>query len=590
MPVSREDFDMTTSIIGTNVAPINATAGIIGVNGALINETADILGGYLALGYKDNCSYVYSYVQQRTIGLRPSHMNEMTLKSVCGADWCDAYYTELHPKKEVRYFDHRALATNIISDCQRVGLYNDDCERRFGIWPSQDGKSLYINGNQLWRNDGGVVETGFVDGKVYPRSGDVGFGPDTPPATPEEINRVLAALGVYDWATDMVPEMLLGWLVCAFVAPALPRRPHVYFTGAAGVGKSVMLEMVANLLGPLAHKASGPQSKAGLYQSLGGTPRAVVLDEAEADSSNRRWSDMLEIARIAYSFTEGDKGLVVGSQTGVPRGYRFFAPFFAAGITPAKFEPADLTRWTIVEAKGRKADAEKHLLREAESRTLGARIAALVVRRWSVLQASLEVIRDTIMRQGGDARLADTVGPLLAGYWCVVSSSPATPADAETLVGFCQLRKQLEQREETDEKRCLEALLSRVVTVPVMEETCLVKIPLSIGETIARICADPAGQMDLQHRLSQSGIRVTYQKGRWVVMVAASPEHTELRKLFRGSKWQHGGWATTLRRLPGGMESTQRLGYGFKVCKVSMFDVPEELLPDTDESDELLAA
>jgi len=51
-----------------------------------------------------------------------------------------------------------------------------------------------------------------------------------------------------------------------------------------------------------------------------------------------------------------------------------------------------------------------------------------------------------------------------------------------------------------------------------------------------------------------------------------------MRRVFAGTKWSTGGWAIVLRRLPGGEESTQRIGVGFGSAKVTVFDVPAELL------------
>jgi hypothetical protein len=71
-----------------------------------------------------------------------------------------------------------------------------------------------------------------------------------------------------------------------------------------------------------------------------------------------------------------------------------------------------------------------------------------------------------------------------------------------------------------------------------------------------------------------------------------SPEHQGLRRVYMGTKWATGGWAMVLRRLPGGEESTQRLGAGFPAAKVTVLDVPADLLPAQNdfEFEQLLAA
>lgn len=181
---------------------------IVSLDGVPFISTAS-QGGYIALGYSGNCSYVFSLIQQRVVALRPSHMNEMTLKSVCGADWCEENYYEMHPRKEEMFFNHKRLSTDIIAGCQRVGIYNESSERKCGVWPSADGSALYINGAQLWRNDGKVIDNGILENKVYPRSGDIGFGPESESASQEDVTKVLNAFGGYKWRTEMVPEMLL---------------------------------------------------------------------------------------------------------------------------------------------------------------------------------------------------------------------------------------------------------------------------------------------------------------------------------------------------------------------------------------------
>ena len=79
-------------------------------------------------------------------------------------------------------------------------------------------------------------------------------------------------------------------------------------------------------------------------------------------------------------------------------------------------------------------------------------------------------------------------------------------------------------------------------------------------------------------------------KGKWSLYVVNSPMHQELRKLFAGTKWATGGWSVVLRRLPGGEESTQRIGAGLGAAKVTVVDVPEHLLSAGNEDNMLLAA
>ncbi|MBE0548117.1 MAG: hypothetical protein IH627_10780 [Rubrivivax sp.] len=565
-------------------------SNILSINGTPLTTTEEVdqsQGGYTALGTEGRKSVVFSHLHQNVFKLGPSELKEMGLKTVLGADWCDEHYREFDEKKEQMVFNHRRLATDIISACQRKGLYIQSTERRVGVWREDDGQ-LVVNSRELWRPTGTVIEHRIHEGRVYPASGDLGFDRHTEEATDDDVQRVLGAFGAIQWRQALGAELILGWLGIALLAGALPRRPHVMLAGAAGTGKSVILETVKWLLGRMAFVCTGPQTLAAIFQSLGGNSRAVVMDEFEADPKRRSSEDTLLAARLSYSMQEGDEGLVRGSVDGVAKSYNFQSAFIAAGVNPQLREPADIQRWVMLEATGRKADATR--LTEVEAREIGPRLARRFTSRWGVFQASMNTVRECIIEAGGDGRMADTVGTLLASYWAFVSTQPATADDAKGLVEMLDIESRKAVHAASDEKRCLEALLSNVTPFRYMEGDAMVTRSLSVGEAVKRYCDNPSANVELLGRLTQLGLRAVNVKGHWRMYIANSPEHRGLRRLFSGTKWAAGGWSLVLRRLPGGEESTQRLGAGFPSCKVTVFDVPAELLPDESEGEMPLAA
>jgi hypothetical protein len=560
---------------------------ILSTTGTPLTHSAPApVGGFQALGVAGNKLAVFSLLNKHVHLLSPSDLKEMNMKALFGATWCTDHYDEFDDKKEMFVFNHKRLATDVISACQAAGPYSETQERRVGVWKLSDGQ-LVVNGRQLWRPDGTVMEHGIHEGRVYPASGNVHFDRDTPAATEAEVSKVLAAFNSPQWIHPMAGELVLGHIGVSIVSAALRRRPHVLMTGPAACGKSTVLEYVRWLTGDLAYACTGPQTLAAFYQSLGGTSKVVVNDEFEADPTRKACKDTFEIARVSYSLQEGDEGIVRGTVTGKSKSYRFYSPFIAAGISPGKMEPADLTRWVILEAKGKPQGGR---LTEAEARDIGPKLARLFINRWSVFQASEDVVRQRILASGGDGRMADTVGTLLASYWVFVSDKPATEADAEFLVSMLGIEERIAVHQVSDELQCLEALTSRVVPFKLMAGPALVTRHLSIGQAIETVCKDPTGQPEVVMRLAQLGLRVAFSKGRWSLYVANSHTHQELRKLFAGSKWATGGWSVVLRRLPGGEESTQRIGAGLGASKVTSIDVPEHLLPVADEEELLLAA
>ncbi|MBL0719753.1 hypothetical protein JI742_07610 [Piscinibacter sp. Jin2] len=552
----------------------------------MTQQSGSTSGGYVPLGMLGNKVAAFSLLNMRVTSLGASDLKEMNLKAQFGANWCEQYYTEFDAKKEVFVFNHKRLATDILSACQAVGPYSETAERRVGVWKMNDGQ-LVVNGRQLWRADGTVLEHGIHEDRVYPVGGDVGFDLSTPEATADDVNKVLAAFNSPQWIHSMAGEIVLGFFGMSLVSTALRRRPHVLMTGPAACGKSTVLEYVRWLLGPLAFGCTGPQTMAAYYQSLAGTSKVVVNDEFEADPGRMACKDTFDVARMSYSLQEGDEGIVRGTVTGKSKSYRFYSPFIAAGISPGKMEPADLTRWVILEAKG---TPKGERLTAAEAREIGPKLARLYLSRWNVFQDSETAVRQRILASGGDGRMADTVGTLLASYWAFVSDTPATDEDAKFLVSMLGIEERIAVHQVSDELQCLEALTSRVLPFKVVDGAALVTRQLSIAQAIETVCKDPTEQPEVVMRMAQLGLRVAFAKGRWSLYVVNSPMHQELRKLFAGTKWAAGGWSVVLRRLPGGEESTQRIGAGLGAAKVTVIDIPEHLLPSVDVNDMLLAA
>lgn len=547
-------------------------------------------GGFEPLGTNGSRVVFFSLLHKRVFNLAASELKEMNLKAMLGADWCSDIYGEYNEKKGETVFNHKQLATNIISTCQAEGPYSISKERRTGIWKMDDGQ-LIVNSKTLWRPSGLALKHGIIENYVYPVSGDIGFSLATEPATNVDIQRVLTSFRSLQWNTPLSSEMLLGWVGVAILASAVKRRPHVMLTGPAGCGKSTMLEQVRWLLGDMMSSCTGGQTLMGLNQLVQEQPaRAIGIDEFEADSRNDKCRQTLEAARSSYSLTEGDEGIVRGTPGGNAKCYRLSSPFIAAGISPGKMEPADRSRWVVLESRKLEAGGSGlgQLMSEDEASAIGKRLCRLFVSRWNVFQETAKIIRQVIVTSGGDGRISDTVGTLLAAYWAFISDKPATIFDATKLVAEMGLDARIAIHDVSDEKECLEALLTKVIPFRFQSGQYVLNRNLAVGEAVKLVSDDPTGQVDVVNRLAQLGIRVTFTKGKWFMYVANSPTHTEMRKLFSGTKWAHGGWGLMLRRLPGGAESTQRIGVQ-GAQKVTVFNLPESLYPANDE-EMLLAA
>lgn len=547
------------------------------VDDAPIDEPSD---GFTALGFHRNAAVVFSDMQKCVVHLRPRDLTEVNLRMQLGTTWFDACcnYLESKNKQGGRRSRSSARVVNyILASCQAAGKFRASAERGAGAWLEQDG-GLIVNGDALWRHDGTVLVHGIRGDYVYPAVASLGYGPETEPASQGDVDRLLAVFRSYNWSVPTGAEMLLGWIGSSLLASALRRRPHMLVTGSHGSGKSTLLEQVGRLLGKNAAQVTGRPTLIGLNQLVKEHPsRVIVIDEFEGEGQGIRRSDVFEAARASYSLQEGDSGVVRGSVTGDAISYKLSSPFIACGISPASLEPADQSRWVVLELKKLEAHskAKSTLPRREELEALGPRLARLLVSRWPAFRRNLDAFRDAVLQVGGDHRMADTYSAILAGFWTFKQEGVATGAEALELAERAQVRARVDSLEVRDEQECLNALLTRVVTFP---GSLGGSSKLSVGEACNLVVDDASGNRQIEGRLAQLGLRVRSSRadGKWYLLVANSPNHSELRRLFAGTKWAHGNWSVVLRRLAGGHESTQRLGPGMPPSKVTAFLLPQQ--------------
>ena len=76
--------------------------------------------------------------------------------------------------------------------------------------------------------------------------------------------------------------LLAGWVALAPTCGCLDWRPHIWLTGGAGTGKSLIHRFISPLLHDMGVPVSGNTTEAGLRQTLKSDALPVVFDEAES--------------------------------------------------------------------------------------------------------------------------------------------------------------------------------------------------------------------------------------------------------------------------------------------------------------------
>jgi len=544
-----------------------------------VSTNQEFSGGYIALGQEGELSCVWSLMLKSVVKFAPAGFTARKMKAACGTRWCNEGYT-VYPDEGEPYFHHQGLADDIQDACQRIGRYQESKRREAGAWLGSDG-GLVINSATVWRSSGEPVARVGEDGYVYPDENDLELSADDVPATAAEVLQFEQAFDSWEWSDIAASAHILGWIACSVFAGALTCRPHLFVTARAGTGKSLLSRALGGVFGRGVVRPTGSLTQAGILQKLKGRAVPCIVDETEAGlSAQKSTLAALDVSRWSYSMSESEDGVLRGTAGGAALGYRTFSPFLFLGVNVPKLGHADQTRAVVLEMQRQKPSIKGGVPRllsdERYCEEMGRKLRRLAVSRWPSFQAALPLFRQGIICQGGSTRMADTIGSLLAGYWCLKSAAIPGSEDVSSLVECLQLPAHIEAFGESDEIRCLDTLLYSKVTVPVAEWNGEMVRSETVADAIRQLCAAPRSQGQLDTALQTYGVRVLSVDDVWKVAVACSPSHRELLRMFAGSAWKKGNWSLLLRRLPGGAGDTQRMAG--RTCKVTVFNVPEDLL------------
>lgn len=537
-------------------------------------------GGVVPLGFQEMLIVVWSVIRECIVRLAPRELTGTTLVAACGLSWALRNFPKFNGKTADPVVDVARLRQHLVDACEAEGPFKEGRERGAGVWPSANGL-LIVNGmNGVWCSDSTPIPRFSPDGYIYQAGQSFDLLVDTPCASPDEVAELESLLDCWTWRHASEKMLLLGWFVVATVAAALHRRPHLCLTGRRGTGKTFFRLLLSFLYGDGCIAIDSDSTPAGIRQRIGRSAKAILIDEVEGHDQAKKFKALVVQARSAYS--EEGEGALRGSVSGKAISSPLVSTFLYCGVNPPAFEPSDATRWVVVEMLALREHAKRtphpFVADEAYCRDIGRKLRRLAVARYPVLTASLEVIRRVIVARTGNARMADTLGTLLAGYWSLVNERPAEEREAETLFDSLNLSRHEEQQSELDEVDCLEAVLSCLSKFTSVDRFGGVsRGEMPVGQAISKACLGDKCADVIHTELQNMGLRVLRKDGTWHLGVVSSPNHQGVRRLFSGTRWADGGWSTQLLRIAGAQRDQQRIG-SIGSRKMVVIPVPAELL------------
>lgn len=466
-------------------------------------------------------------------------------------------------KGGVNSWENDIVAQAIINSCTLKGPWSPrDKIRGRGCWRDENGRLLMHCGNTIVRAGSRKAEPpGEIGAHVYPTRPPVQEpwpGPIDAARNPAVLLRPL--LTSWSWSRPEVdPQLLLGWIGCALLGPALAWRSNIYLTGDAGMGKSTLQTLIKLVLGDWLLQTTNTTA-AGIYQHVGQDGLAVAVDEFEGKDDNRHAKRVLELARQASS---GGQGLR-GGDRGTGSEFVIRSAFLFSSINTPPLEPQDISRFALLKLQKLPADVAEITLDPVALGIVGRTILARLLKEFHRYAETFAAFRNELAAAGMDNRGRDTFGTLLACADLIEHEGwdeerLRVPTEEGELLRWSALLDVSKMAEFEDRAENWRGCLDRMLSMPVDA--------WRHGQrwTVGQVLADwHAGHEDfcndvkkVRNLLGQAGLGLA-RKGKngggdWLAVPNQNPI---LQRLFEGAKWfgepGAGVWSGALRQSPAG--------------------------------------
>lgn len=498
---------------------------------------------FSCLGYADGVYYYLPRGTQQVAALTPANHSKLGLLTLAPLSyWAKAYGGE---NGQLAW---TSAASDCMAHCARQGVFNPMRIRGRGAWHEDGAPVVHLGDAIVVGGERRPVGVHTAGGYIYPAAVPMPID-YTSPLEAVEAHALSSLCDLLAWERPIQGRMLAGWLALAPICGALSWRPHIWITGAAGTGKSwVMDHIMRPILGRVGLFVQSDTTEAGIRQALGYDARPVLFDEAEGESDRAQARMQNVMALMRQSSSENGSAIIKGTTTGAVKVYSIRSAFAFSSIGVGIKQHSDSTRVSVLALR---RDASP--LAAARFAELRARVGATLSPAWvgrlharmiamiPVVRANAETFAGAAAAQIGSQRMGDQVGALLAGAWALHSDERVSRAAAEAWIGKQDWTEQTTIQESPDEVLCLQRLLQHVMRVPAPDGR-LEERNVSEMIDLAESSFDPTSNAYRQ-ALLRAGIRVDED----TIVVASS--HKALQEVMSGTPW--GDWSRILKRLPG---------------------------------------
>ena len=496
------------------------------------------------------------------------------LDSICGAaPFLRNRYPRMRNGKPVEGFVADRARRELMNACHLMGYWEPRNIRSVGAWLGADGDLILHRGDHL-----------FINGQMRPlgRVGEFVYipGPPLPPLpkvikTMDPAGELLDRLETFGFARGTFDASMVLALICAaMLSGALKFRPHGFFVGEMGLGKSTLQAFILAVLGANGIVAITDATAAGIWQALRNRSIAVGYDEFEAEADPKKQDRVIALARQAST------GGVLrrGSSQHVGSEFPILSSFLLSAIIAPPLKSEDASRFvpiTMVKASFPRAPFSLDRLER-----LGLELTAVLAARWRLLTDSvLPELRALMAAQDKGGRLTDLYGTLLGLVSVALYDDLGRMNLAGRLASHHMTRLLADAAEDQlpEYRRCIDRLLAHRTEKNRPTST-------QLGELIAMVAgvlANPATRMQAsllgddedvsddsepdrmafaRRQLAAFGLKVVALSGdnrAANIVLQVAHNNPQLAEVFEDTRWRSmpesatgGGWTQALKRAP----------------------------------------
>ncbi len=498
-------------------------------------------------------------------------------------------------------FDQKKAQRALILACAQQGLFNPTGKvRGRGAHRGDDGRlvlhcgdRLIVSATQIGMRLGkpSSHKPGLMAGYVYDTADRLG-PPADKPAPVATVQQLALLIDTWNWKEKAAvpldadaPEIgtvslsayiMLCWKAAAMLGGALKNRPHLWFTGPSGAGKTTLQQLFRDVLGDWG-VFTEDATEAGVRQTLDKDTLAVLFDEIEPDENNADiHMKIVKLARLAYS---GGGGLR-GGQDHNAKQFVARSCYLFSSIHHHELPQQDRNRMAVLHLS-KFPPKTAPLVVPPEVKEWGNAIRRRLVDQWHRYDATLQVYQRAMLAQGYAGREQDTYGTLLAcGDLLFYDSAPNPDAmhevdrAAQLVKALARLIDHARAEAEDTTERCLKWLASYRLPAKSGQDA------EPVGEWLTRYAVEIAmqsGETGPRDKLKSHGLRIfglkpDHRAGngqggtcdpmglKGAYLAVANKTNRGVLEIYHGSTWAKGVWTQALG-LVTGAESNKKVRF-----------------------------